>query len=223
MAKVIKPAVLVTTPESLDVMLFKDESLLSEVRALIVDEAHLLYNTQRGMQLAVLTRRIELANGRKLQVAALSATIGSTESLWSFFRPERLPQVVDDKRARLVHRTIRLGWTAQRLGQTLREVRDGRPGGVKVLVFTDSRAECDSLAAELRDSTGLGDAVFAHHSSLSKDERLRTRGAVPRTAHGDLCRNLDARTRNRHRRYQSNRAVGARPRLAVFPPADRTL
>src|SRR4051794_37110564 len=48
MARVIKPSVLVTTPESLDVMLFKDESLLSEVRALIVDEAHVLYNTQRG-------------------------------------------------------------------------------------------------------------------------------------------------------------------------------
>jgi ATP-dependent Lhr-like helicase len=38
------PHVLITTPESLDVLLFRGELALRSVRAVVVDEVHLLYN-----------------------------------------------------------------------------------------------------------------------------------------------------------------------------------
>jgi ATP-dependent Lhr-like helicase len=75
LARASKPAVVITTPESCDVMLFKSPGLLSLVRAVVIDEAHLLYNTQRGLQLALLIRRLELLVGRSVQVAAMSATV----------------------------------------------------------------------------------------------------------------------------------------------------
>ncbi len=168
------PTVLVTTPESLDVLLFKCRDKLAAIRSVLVDEAHLLYNTQRGMQLAILLRRLELFLGRRIQVSAMSATVADPQALWEFFRPGIVPAVIRDTGSRAIERTIRIGWTHARLAETLATIRQGRPKGVKVLVFADSRRECDELSAVLKDSAGLGDAVFVHHSSLSRDERLLT-------------------------------------------------
>lgn len=166
------PGVLITTPESLDVLLFKSRDRLAAVQAVIVDEAHLFYNTQRGMQLAILLRRLELLLDRRVQVCAMSATVADAQSLWRFFRPGVVPSVVIDTSSRQVERTIRIGWTPDKLAQTLATIRAQRPEGVKVLVFADSRRECDELSVVLRGSAGLGDAVLVHHSSLSRDERL---------------------------------------------------
>ena len=168
------PAVLVTTPESLDVLLFNRSDQLAAVRSVIVDEAHLLYNTQRGMQLSILLRRLEVFLNRKIQVCAMSATVADAQSLWDFFRPGIKPAVVEDTSSRATQRTIRIGWSPVKLAETLVTIRQGRPEGVKVLVFADSRRDCDELSAVLKEFPGLGDAVFVHHSSLSRDERLLT-------------------------------------------------
>src|SRR5262249_32874099 len=42
----------------------------------------------------------------------------------------------------------------------------------KLLLFANSRRECDRLAATLRGNTSLGENVFVHHSSLDRDVRL---------------------------------------------------
>ena len=168
------PAVLITTPESLDVLLFKSRDQLVAVKSVVVDEAHLLYNSQRGMQLAILLRRLELLIGRHIQVSAMSATVADAQALWGFFRPGIVPTVVKDSGSRAIERTIRIGWTPAKLAEILGTIRQSRPDGVKVLVFANSRRECDELSAELKDLAGLRDAVFVHHSSLSRDERLLT-------------------------------------------------
>jgi ATP-dependent Lhr-like helicase len=168
------PAVLITTPESLDVLLFKSRDRLGAVESVIVDEAHLLYNSQRGMQLAILLRRLELMLDRTIQVSAMSATVADAQALWDFFRPGIMPAVVGDTNSRDIERTIRIGWTQEKLAKTLGKIRRSHPGGVKVLIFAESRRECDELSAALKDSAVLGSAVFAHHSSLSRAERLHT-------------------------------------------------
>lgn len=174
LSKKIPLAVLVTTPESLDVLLFKSRDKLAAVRTVIVDEAHLLYNSQRGMQLAILLRRLEVFLERRIQVCAMSATVADAQALWEFFRPGIVPLVVEDTSTRQIEPTIRIGWTHAKLAETLEKIRRARPGGVKVLIFADSRRECDEVSATLKESTGLGDAVLVHHSSLSRDERLLT-------------------------------------------------
>jgi ATP-dependent helicase Lhr and Lhr-like helicase len=178
--RVHKPAILVTTPESLDVMLCKVGAVLSGVRAVIVDEAHLLYNTQRGMQLAILLRRLERQTRHPLQVVAMSATVADPSALWAFFRPLHVPTVVHSRGRRPIVRQIRLGWGPAELADALSTLRDSNPGGLKVLAFTDSRADCDRLATALREGSGYGEAVFAHHSSLSKAERQRTEAEFQR-------------------------------------------
>src|SRR5262249_23030358 len=78
------PHVLITIPESFDVLLFRKESALQTIRAVVIDEIHLLYNTQRGLQLSLLLQRLRERLGAKMQWAALSATIGRLSDVRDF-------------------------------------------------------------------------------------------------------------------------------------------
>ena len=75
---------LITTPESLDVMLFRKDPAFDSIRAVVVDEVHLLYNTQRGLQLSVLLQRLWRSLSHDLQCAALSATVGDLSHIRDF-------------------------------------------------------------------------------------------------------------------------------------------
>lgn len=172
--RAVKPAVLVTTPESLDVMLSRRQDLLGSIRVIVIDEAHLLYNTQRGMQLAIVIERLEVLIGHRVQVAAMSATVADHLSLWSFYRPGRDLAVVHDPARRDIEKEIRLGWSADTLANALDTLATAVGTGFKTLVFTDSRKAADNLASTLRDQLTFTNKTYAHHSSLSKEERLRT-------------------------------------------------
>src|ERR1700687_2916474 len=70
------PHILVTTPESLYLLLTAERSreMLRTVRTIIVDEIHAVIGTRRGAHLALTLERLEHACGRKLQRIGLSAT-----------------------------------------------------------------------------------------------------------------------------------------------------
>lgn len=165
-----KPDILITTPESLDVMLAARETALGDVRAVLLDEVHLTYNTQRGLQLGVLLRRLELFLERELQVAALSATVATDAQMWSFLRPGRSVVTVRDEYTRPIDAQIRTVQTPGDLGLILERLSVNTK--LKTLVFAGSRRECDNLAAAIGARAGLAGRVFVHHSSLSRDLRL---------------------------------------------------
>src|SRR5208337_3217745 len=79
------PGLLITTPESLDVLLARGDTFLAGVRSVVIDEIHLLYNAQRGLQLSVLVGRLERLVRRQIQVISMSATIADAHELLSFF------------------------------------------------------------------------------------------------------------------------------------------
>src|SRR5689334_10478068 len=97
LARVRKPNVLITTPESLDVLMVSGERSIASARAIVLDEIHLTYNTQRGFQTATLLRRLELAAGSRHQVIGLSATVADSKDIWAFFRPGIDPVVVREE------------------------------------------------------------------------------------------------------------------------------
>jgi ATP-dependent Lhr-like helicase len=79
-----KPDLLITTPESLDVLLTGRDAALQSVRGVVLDEIHLLYNTQRGFQLGVLLKRLDAFTGTVCQVVGLSATVATQRTSGSF-------------------------------------------------------------------------------------------------------------------------------------------
>lgn len=179
-----KPDLLITTPESLDVLITARAASLRRIQAVTLDEIHLLYNTQRGFQTAMLLERLKRLIGRDVQVAALSATVARPSEVWAFFRPGHTCAFVEDRQGKPLDAYIATVADRAGLEQVLNQAAGA--GGVKALLFVNARQECDRLATELRGLTRFGERVFAHHASLDKEVRLATEQAF-QDADSALC------------------------------------
>jgi len=166
-----KHSVLITTPESFEVLMATNKDALTEVQAIVIDEAHLLFNQQRGFQLSLLIKRLELQLEKKVQVVAASATVSSPESLWHFFRNVREFSVAKQQGHREIRYQIRIEYTIDKLVQLLTKLPQDVP--LKLLIFGDTKRECDSIALEIREFQGHSLEVFSHHASLSPEMRLK--------------------------------------------------
>jgi ATP-dependent helicase Lhr and Lhr-like helicase len=147
------PSALVTTPESLDVLLSSGDGpvrdMLRAIRVVIVDEVHQLYGTRRGFHLKVLLERLKHLAGRPLQRLLLSATVADPAAVADYFQGTDGPfQVVQCG----VGRALRL--SLDRLPAD--SVEDFLSGAAllrlfgpiaeahgKLLVFANTRNECD--------------------------------------------------------------------------------
>jgi ATP-dependent Lhr-like helicase len=167
------PHILITTPESLDVMLFRGERALSSVRAIVIDEVHLLYNTQRGLQLSILLRRLRQLLPHGLQWAALSATIGDLSYVKDFLmgKNEQADLLVFSAN-RPIDAQIRHVRNSTDFLYLIHKLTDGQ--STKLLIFTNSRRDCELLSGWLQQDESLRDLVVAHYSSLSPEIRVDT-------------------------------------------------
>lgn len=167
-----KPHVLITTPESLDVLLFRKDTALSSVRAVVIDEVHLFYNTQRGLHLSILLHRVEQLIESELQFACLSATVVSLPHIKDFlFGYERSCDYVKSDTRREISSVVRVLKSSGELVDIIR--RQVAYPDTKLLIFANSRRECEWIATLLREEKVLRDGVFTHYSSLS--DMVRTR------------------------------------------------
>ena len=167
------PDVLLTTPESLEVMLISTDpagrEMLRGARVVIVDEIHAFAGDDRGWHLLAVLERITRLAGRELQRIGLSATVGNPAELltWLAGHCAGSRQVVQpDAGSGLSETRIELDYVGTLRNAAIVISRLYR--GEKRLVFCDSRGRVEELGNELR---GLGVSVFLSHSSLSAEER----------------------------------------------------
>jgi ATP-dependent Lhr-like helicase len=178
-----KPHLLLTTPESFDVMLFRKDPALTTIRAVVIDEVHLLYNTQRGLQLSILISRLRQLLPHKLQWAALSATIGNLAHVRDFLMGnDEDAEFLSFPAQRAIDAQLRFITDDVAFVALIRRLTEGR--STKLLVFVNSRRECERLTSALKGEEVLRHSVFAHYSSLSPEVRLDTerKFAAMRTA-----------------------------------------
>lgn len=164
------PHILITTPESLDVMMFRGDNSLIDVRAVILDEIHLVYNTQRGLHLAILMHRLKKRLVNPIQWAALSATIGNLRYVRDFFfGPKEEAEFLQDSSHRKIDAQIRFLGSLQQLRDLFDRLL--QPARGKFLVFANSRRECEQVAGSLTIDSTIAPYIFAHYSSLSAEIR----------------------------------------------------
>lgn len=90
------PEILVTTPESLYLMLTsKAAATLANVGTVIVDEVHAVAGTKRGTHLALSLERLEMLTGQAVQRIGLSATVNPVDKVASFLGGDRPVTVVN--------------------------------------------------------------------------------------------------------------------------------
>lgn len=173
------PAVLLTTPESLEVMLtstLTDTSVFRDVRAVVIDEVHAFAGDDRGWHLLALLDRIEKIAGRRLQRVGLSATVGNPERLLHWLQGRsaghRPARVVAPAALAASSPELTLDYVGSPVNAA--KVIAALHRGSKRLVFCDSRKTVEDVAVRLRD---LDVQTFVSHSSLSIDERRRAEEA----------------------------------------------
>lgn len=174
-----RPDCLLTTPESLEVMLVSQKTdalaLFGSLRAVIVDEVHAFAGDDRGWHLLSVLSRIERLCGREFQRIGLSATVGNPEELlgWLAGSCKGPRQVCRPPEAAAAEGAeVRLDHVGSLRNAAVVISRLHR--GEKRLVFVDSRARAEQLARELRS---LEVTTFVTHSSLSQDERRQAEEA----------------------------------------------
>lgn len=173
-----QPDILLTTPESLEVMLVSLKTdpvaLFGQVRVVIVDELHAFAGDDRGWHMLSVLQRVSRLAGRELQRIGLSATVGNPEQLlgWLASGSACPGQVVQQPTEATKEPAVQLDFVGSLKNAAVVMSRLHR--GEKRLVFVDSRARAEELGAELRK---LEIKTFVTHSSLSKDQRGRAERA----------------------------------------------
>lgn len=172
------PHVVVTTPESLDSLLVRHAGFLRDVRAVVLDELHILDNTARGDQLRVLLERLRAvvtrggARAVRLQGAVTSATVHAPEALAGRYLDPAQAAVVAVPGQRAIECVLVPTPGPSDVLAALAAVY-GAEGARKLLVFVPSRADVEDLTARARGVERLAARVHAHHGSLSRTERER--------------------------------------------------
>ncbi len=197
--------VLLITPESLEAFVLRHTDFcrqaFAELGCVIIDEFHSLADSERGVQLMSLLRRIEALLRRRVPRIALSATFGDVQSMAARLRPGGgdwpccLVNGGASARARFEVRTYLVA--PPYLRQYVADAGRARfmdelyllLAGGHHLVFANSRRRVEEVAAALAErcqEEGRPNEFFPHHGSLSRElrERLerRLQGEAPATA-----------------------------------------
>ena len=187
------PHTLVTTPESLSLMLTHPDTKkkLASLKCVIIDEWHELLGTKRGVQTELCLARLRKWRGTKLRTWALSATLGNlTEAARPLHKHQKsvpksfhiLPADLEKKieiKTFIPDEIESFPWSGH-LGMKLvskvaRQVKKANT----TLLFTNTRNQTENWFQQL---SGVGKfkegEIALHHGSLDREERSRVEAGL---------------------------------------------
>src|ERR1051326_4039980 len=174
------PHLLVTTPESLYLLLTAERSrnMLRTARTVIVDEIHAVIGTRRGAHLALTLERLQAVVNAPLLRLGLSATQKPIDDVARWLAPSANVEIIDEGHRRALDLALEIPRSSVETvmaNEVWEEYYDRLTALIgehrTTLVFVNTRRMAERVARHLSDR--LGDtAVTAHHGSLSKEKRL---------------------------------------------------
>jgi ATP-dependent Lhr-like helicase len=192
------PDILITTPESLFLMLTSGmREALTGIDTVIIDEVHAIAGTKRGAHLALSLERLDVLLDRPAQRIGLSATVNPIETVASFIRQDPPATVVNPASPKLWDLQIRVpvedmadltvGSAPAGLDDPVarssiwphidEQIVDLIEQHKATLVFANSRRLAERITSQINEIAATRrpeDArviARAHHGSVSKEQR----------------------------------------------------
>ncbi|HVR89729.1 MAG TPA: ligase-associated DNA damage response DEXH box helicase [Novosphingobium sp.] len=184
------PHVLLTTPESLSLLLSYPESatLFAGLQRIVIDEVHAFATGKRGDLLALALSRLQAINPA-LQRAALSATVADPEAFRGWLAPwgeiDNVALVegepgADPEVAILLPREERVPWGGHAAAWAVPQLTEQIAANKTTLIFTNTRFLAEYIFQKLWDANEGNLPIGIHHGSLSKEARRKVEGAMAR-------------------------------------------
>ncbi len=183
--RVDPPGILLTTPESLALMLTYQEAptIFGGLQRLILDEIHALAESRRGDQLMLCCSRLQqFAPG--LRRVGLSATVRDADDMADFmsFRPDHCVVIRADPGPapdiRMLSSTSPPPWSGGGARHAASDVLDEIRNAQTTLVFINTRAQAELFFQALWKENREGLPIAIHHGSLSRQARDRVETAM---------------------------------------------
>ncbi|MCH7941585.1 MAG: DEAD/DEAH box helicase, partial [Thaumarchaeota archaeon] len=170
------PDVLITTPETLVILLTQKKMLhaLSELEWVVIDEVHELLSSERGSQLSISLERLQLSTNVEITRVGLSATIGNENEAAKFVvGTKRKCKIIQDTSVRKYDVDVKyvdgtISDVAVSIIDYVKKLNLNSP----ILLFTNTRGESEFLASILKEKSDIN--IELHHGSLSTQVREET-------------------------------------------------
>ena len=184
------PHVLLTTPESLSLLLSypEAEALFAGLKRVVIDEVHAFATGKRGDLLALALSRLQ-AIAPEMRRAALSATVADPDGFRAWLAPwgeidavslvegePGAPPVVEI----LLPEDASVPWGGHAAVWAVPQLYEAIRANTTTLVFTNTRFLAELIFQQLWEVNDDNLAIGIHHGSLSREARRKVEGAMAR-------------------------------------------
>jgi ATP-dependent helicase Lhr and Lhr-like helicase len=170
------PDILITTPESLSVLLTISNIIkgFQALKWVVIDEVHELVSNERGSHLSLSIERLQSLSNHKVTRVGLSATLGNLKEAGSFVAgAERKCAILQDRSMREYDLDVKyIQGTINDVSQFIIDYIKSNKITGSVLLFTNTRDEAEYFGTILKNQKEV--VIDVHHGSLSREIREDT-------------------------------------------------
>ena len=182
------PHMLLTTPESLSLLLSYDDSdrLFAGLKTIVVDEVHAFATSKRGDLLALSIARLQKL-APEMRRVALSATVADPEAYQGWLAPDADYETVDlvtgdagaeAEIAIMLPENERIPWAGHSGRWAASQVMEQIEKHKTTLVFCNTRSLAELIFQDLWAVNDNSLPIGVHHGSLSREARRKVEAAI---------------------------------------------
>ena len=177
--KVLPPHMLMTTPESLALLLSNKESkdYFKDLKYLVIDEIHTLVNTKRGDLLSLNLSRINSISPDCKKIG-LSATVKNKNAVLKFLTSKKKAKTLNVEETSvpkidILETNNRVPWSGHMASYAIRDIYQKIKKSSLTIVFVNTRAQAELVFNKLWQENDNNLRIAIHHGSLEKEIRRK--------------------------------------------------
>ena len=177
--KVLPPHMLMTTPESLALLLSNKESkdYFKDLKYLVIDEIHTLVNTKRGDLLSLNLSRINSISPDCKRIG-LSATVKNKNAVLKFLTSKKKAKTLNVEETSvpkidILETNNRVPWSGHMASYAIRDIYQKIKKSSLTIVFVNTRAQAELVFNKLWQENDNNLRIAIHHGSLEKEIRRK--------------------------------------------------